>query len=52
MFVAYVMSGFKVDGENSRLQFRTNGGDVIVQLEPHRDGSHKVIARRSWKSTN
>jgi hypothetical protein len=49
MFVAYVLSGFKIgdgeNGENSRLQFRTNGGDVIAQLEPHRDGSHRVIAK-------
>jgi hypothetical protein len=57
MFAAYVMSGTmagfnitdgnnnRTNGENSRLQFRTNGGDVIAQLERHRDGSHRVIAK-------
>jgi hypothetical protein len=51
MFVAYVMAprttgGLKIDGgENSRLRFRTNGGEVIAQLERHWDGSGKVIAK-------
>jgi hypothetical protein len=33
------------NGENSRLRFQTNGGDVIAQLEEHWDGSGKVIVK-------
>jgi hypothetical protein len=49
LFVSYAtatVAGFKLDEEGGkRLRFWTNGGDVVAQLERHRDGSHKVIAK-------
>jgi hypothetical protein len=51
LLIAYVTTtaaGFKLDeegGKNSRLRFWTSGGDVIAQLERHRDGSGMVIAK-------
>jgi hypothetical protein len=46
MFVAYVIAGIRItDGENSRLRFRTNGGEVLAQLEEHRDGSGKAVVK-------
>jgi hypothetical protein len=45
MFTAFVAAGLKIDGENSRLRFQTNGGEVIAQLERHWDGSGKVVAK-------
>jgi hypothetical protein len=50
MFVAYVTAvrttDLKVDGgKNSRLRFRTNGGEVIAQLEQHWNGSGMVVAK-------
>jgi hypothetical protein len=45
LFRAYAEAGFQIDGNESRLRFRTNGGDVIAQLERHRDGSGKVVVK-------
>ena len=44
LFMAYAEAGFQIDGNESRLRFPTNGGDVIARLERHWDDSGKVIA--------
>jgi hypothetical protein len=44
LFVAYMRAGLKIE-ESRRLRFPTVGGEVIAQLERHRDGSHKVVAK-------
>jgi hypothetical protein len=44
LFGAYACAT-EIYGENSRLRFRTTGGEVIAQLEQHRDDSYKVIAK-------
>jgi hypothetical protein len=52
MFTAFALIDPKVDdavsnrnGENSKLPFWTTGGEVIAQLERHRDASNRVIVK-------
>jgi hypothetical protein len=56
MFVAFVIAGIRIadgeNGQNSRLRFRTNGGEVIAQLERHWDGSGKVVAKTILEITD
>jgi hypothetical protein len=42
---AYAEVCLQIESKNSRLRFQTNGGEVIAQLEEHRDGSGKVVAK-------